>query len=115
MCDLNGLKKRNDMMGHEAGDQYICDAAQILCSCFEKEHVYRIGGDEFVVITLCAGMEDMEERIEKLRLYTKLKEVSLSVGHAYRKEAADLFEDIMREADQNMYEEKQQYYASMQS
>ena len=50
MCDLNGLKRMNDSKGHLAGDQYICDAAKILCDCFGSENVYRIGGDEFAVV-----------------------------------------------------------------
>lgn len=41
MCDLNGLKRMNDSKGHLAGDQYICDAAKILCDCFGSENVYR--------------------------------------------------------------------------
>lgn len=50
VCDVNGLKQINDTLGHKAGDQYIMDAAQLICAIFQHSPVYRIGGDEFVVI-----------------------------------------------------------------
>ena len=62
MCDLNGLKKVNDSYGHEAGDKYICDSAEVLTSCFGKENVYRIGGDEFMVIILGETEEYIQKR-----------------------------------------------------
>ena len=51
VCDVNGLKHINDTYGHKAGDKYIKDAAMLICRYFKRSPVYRIGGDEFVVIT----------------------------------------------------------------
>ena len=50
MFDVNDLKKVNDNEGHQAGDQYLRDACDIICGIFERGSVYRIGGDEFAVI-----------------------------------------------------------------
>ena len=50
VCDVNGLKKINDTLGHKAGDEYIKKAFQMICDIFQHSPVYRIGGDEFVVI-----------------------------------------------------------------
>ena len=49
---MNGLKQVNDTQGHEAGDKYICDTADILKECFGEEYVYRLGGDEFAIVCL---------------------------------------------------------------
>lgn len=48
--DLNGLKIINDTKGHDAGDQYIIDSCKVIEKYFGHDHLYRFGGDEFVVI-----------------------------------------------------------------
>ena len=50
VCDVNGLKKINDTLGHKAGDEYIKKAFHMICDIFQHSPVYRIGGDEFVII-----------------------------------------------------------------
>ncbi|MBO4779866.1 MAG: GGDEF domain-containing protein, partial [Selenomonadaceae bacterium] len=50
MVDVNFLKKINDTYGHECGNTYLVNSCKLVCSVFGTEHVYRIGGDEFVVI-----------------------------------------------------------------
>ena len=50
VCDVNGLKKINDTLGHKAGDEYIRKAFEMICDIFQHSPVYRTGGDEFVVI-----------------------------------------------------------------
>ncbi len=50
VCDVNGLKYVNDTFGHKAGDEYIISAAQLICQVFLFSSVFRIGGDEFVVL-----------------------------------------------------------------
>ena len=48
--DINGLKKINDIKGHEAGDNLIKTAANILKTVFKDSYIFRAGGDEFVVV-----------------------------------------------------------------
>lgn len=115
MCDLNGLKRMNDTKGHEAGDKYLCDAAESMVSCFGEEHVYRVGGDEFVIVLLGEERENVEQLIERLKIYMDLKKVSAAVGMAYRHNAKEPFENILRDADKKMYIEKKQYYDSKKS
>ncbi len=50
VCDVNGLKQVNDTQGHKAGDEYIRSACRLICRLFKHSPVYRIGGDEFVVL-----------------------------------------------------------------
>lgn len=52
-CDVLGLKKINDTMGHQAGDALIVRASQSLQKFFRRTDIYRVGGDEFLV--LCRG------------------------------------------------------------
>ncbi|MBE8952853.1 MAG: GGDEF domain-containing protein, partial [Quinella sp. 1Q7] len=50
MVDVNYLKRVNDTYGHERGNEYLINACRLVCAIFGEEHVYRIGGDEFVVV-----------------------------------------------------------------
>ncbi|MCD5447563.1 GGDEF domain-containing protein [Lactobacillus delbrueckii subsp. lactis] len=48
--DLNGLKKANDELGHDAGDKMLIASGNLISQAFGRDYVYRIGGDEFVVL-----------------------------------------------------------------
>ena len=50
VCDINSLKMINDTEGHRAGDEYIKACCTLICRTYQHSPVYRIGGDEFVVI-----------------------------------------------------------------
>ena len=50
VCDVNDLKLVNDTLGHKAGDEHIRQACRIICQLFKHSPVFRIGGDEFVVL-----------------------------------------------------------------
>lgn len=113
MCDLNGLKRKNDREGHKAGDDYICAAADCLAACFGMKNVYRIGGDEFVVVKPAADLEEMNKGIENLRKMCEEKKVSISLGFEYRSPIDDTFEQILYWADKKMYEDKRKYYETV--
>ena len=50
--DINGLKRTNDSFGHQAGDELICGAANVISEVFNKyENCYRTGGDEFIALS----------------------------------------------------------------
>lgn len=61
LCDVNGLKTVNDTQGHKTGDMYIRDAAKLICGTFEHSPVFRVGGDEFVVILRGSDFEKREK------------------------------------------------------
>ena len=57
-CDITGLKRINDSEGHSAGDRLIRRCCDCLKRVFEGNGMFRIGGDELVV--LCTGISEKE-------------------------------------------------------
>ena len=118
--DLNGLKEINDKYGHECGDMAICDAAEVLKAVFGKEHLYRIGGDEFIAIL--DGMkqsdtdrcfQDLEEKITLHNQSERPYKVPLAIakGAAVFQSGEDTgYRDVFRRADNDMYQKKAAYY-----
>jgi len=108
-CDLNELKYTNDHLGHEAGDTYIKHFAQILCDVFTNDRIYRIGGDEFVVIIYDISFAQMEivmkEFSNKIRKNERI--ACFGYSHGEGKEV----EEHIHKAEQNMYLDKANYYA----
>lgn len=103
--DLNGLKKTNDTLGHEAGDALICRMASALEAAF-PEKAYRIGGDEFVVLMQDIPQEVFEENVRRFRAELQRQNVCAAVGAVWEPHTRDL-EALLRRADERMYEEKQ--------
>ena len=69
ICDVNGLKTVNDTQGHKAGDDYIRSASKLVCDTFKHSPVFRVGGDEFVVILKGSDFEsreDLEKKFEDI-------------------------------------------------
>lgn len=106
-CDVNGLKYTNDHFGHSAGDQLLHDFAQLLLSCYRKDDLYRISGDEFIVAISNVTEDEFGIRAHRLRDKLAAMEQPLaSIGMAYgsRKD----FETLMKRAESEMYIEKAQ-------
>ena len=101
-CDLNNLKPVNDTYGHEAGDAYLKKCCRTILSICAHSKVFRIGGDEFVV--LLEG-EDFDNRE---RLLLKLSGCdSIASGMAVFDPAADrTLQDTLKRADEAMYAAK---------
>ena len=109
-ADVNGLKIINDEQGHEAGDQALQSAADLLGKNFGRGHVYRAGGDEFVVILPGIREDVFTEKIEKLTAgYCRMMPHLLSIGSFWCPDSSRS-EEALRVADHHMYEEKKQYY-----
>lgn len=117
MVDVNFLKKVNDTYGHERGNEYLINACRLVCKIFGMENVYRIGGDEFVVVLEGAAFNDSERLvanlrgvIEKFRNDNSLEpweKVSAAVGVAYYEEMLDATaDDVFKRADEQMYQNK---------
>lgn len=107
--DINGLKKVNDNEGHLAGDNLIRRAAHTLISVFTEDEIFRVGGDEFVVILRNTSEEKVHEYIDKLRHKARKNEVSFAVGYSMTTNSKDI-EKLLKEADENMYEDKRKFY-----
>lgn len=114
VCDINGLKKVNDEQGHSAGDVFIKEACSIICDIFDHSPVFRIGGDEFVV--LLKG-SDYENRYDLLKtFYNKQIDnrrdglVTLAYGMAeYNPGIDNRVQDVFERADSIMYENKNRF------
>lgn len=61
VLDINGLKKINDNFGHQEGDKYLKRGCDIICKVFRTCPVYRVGGDEFIVIAQGRSYHNIEK------------------------------------------------------
>ncbi|RAP48974.1 MAG: hypothetical protein BZ138_08465, partial [Methanosphaera sp. rholeuAM270] len=64
--DVNDLKKTNDTKGHTAGDELIRTACKVICDTFDHSPVFRVGGDEFAVISQGGDYERVDELVWKI-------------------------------------------------
>lgn len=113
MCDCDNLKEINDTYGHASGDRYICNTSNIICSVFAHSPVYRIGGDEFVVILEGYDYNKSDELMDRLRekaAYSKgIKNLqagfaSFSSGFAvYDCHSDETVGSVIKRADVQMY------------
>ena len=110
VCDINGLKYINDTQGHAAGDQLIKEACALICEYFKHGAVFRVGGDEFVVILQEKGYETMDEEIGKLnkKVEANIKNngIVVSIGSSALQPDDSQLHDVFARADHMMYERK---------
>lgn len=93
---------------HEAGDTFIRTAASVI-SCIFPENAYRIGGDEFVIVVTDMEQQEYLDKVAILQENMKKQQVSTSIGFLW-KDTCDDLEELLKEADQHMYEAKKLYY-----
>ena len=67
LADLNNLKNVNDTYGHKAGDEYIKAACKLIFDTFAHSPVFRVGGDEFVVVMMGTDYENRNALVQKIR------------------------------------------------
>lgn len=113
--DINGLKKTNDELGHSSGDELItsiADAIKLVSNQFDN--AYRIGGDEFVMImrggtemSAQRKIEEWEGELEKIQKNTKIR---LSASAGYAAGPGIHLDQIIKKADEMMYENKHRFY-----
>ncbi len=109
IIDINDLKYVNDNMGHQAGDKWIREACRIVCTTFKHSPVFRVGGDEFCVISQGDDYENLEELVQVIRDHNKEAVASggvvIACGTAkYSK--GDAVADVYKRADDAMYVNK---------
>ncbi len=110
--DINGLKDINDTKGHAAGDKLIKNAANGINSVFIGD-TYRIGGDEFVVITTHIKKDVFEKNVEETIKKLTENGISVSFGTSWE-ESGDNIEKQLTKADHLMYENKVLYYKELE-
>ncbi len=116
MIDLNFLKRVNDNYGHEKGDIYLKNCAELICEIFGYESVYRFGGDEFVAIKkedhtkAVKFMNKFNDEIAKLAnddSKEPWEKVSAAIGIAtFNKKKDKTVDEVFKRADEEMYKNK---------
>ncbi|MGE5654336.1 MAG: diguanylate cyclase [Bacillota bacterium] len=116
VADLNGLKVVNDQHGHLAGDDLIIRTAELLRQSVRKsDMVFRIGGDEFLVLIYDDHPETVSRAMDRVITGSDCSRfgtpghVCLSIGACLLAQAPDL-ETAISTADQRMYEAKRSFY-----
>lgn len=117
--DVDNLKMTNDTLGHEAGDRLIMAVLEgVQQEIRESDMIFRMGGDEFVILLPDATRADAEQVFSRIRSQLENRRidhlpVEFSVG--YREVAlggaVDDIDRLLNEADSEMYEEKKQHKA----
>ncbi len=116
IADLDSLKYVNDNSGHQAGDDYIITAAQMIAdSTRDEDIVARIGGDEFALIlpeTDSIGAEKIYQRIKDkedkyLKENDQIEVFSISIGYSVKVKKELPLPKIFKEADRKMYINKE--------
>ena len=106
--DLNGLKTINDTMGHQRGDDTIKLTVMLIENYFEQDEIYRISGDNFIII---------KENIDAIEFYKKMNELQqeldrtdiAALGYNWDEHIFDI-ENAINKAEASMRIAKQEYY-----
>lgn len=92
------------------GDKYIRKAANIISEFFQDD-CYRIGGDEFVVLSVGVDEAVFSDKISSIKKQMTENDISMSVGYCWM-EVCDDVRIMRKEAEKQMYKEKEAYYRS---
>lgn len=119
MIDLNFLKRINDTFGHEHGNVAIKNLCYIVCHVFEHSPVFRVGGDEFVVILRDSDYRNMDELVKEFnrqisessrdKNVNMWERISAAIGIAvFDPDMDSAVENVFRRADKAMYQRKRE-------
>ncbi len=114
-ADCNDLKVINDTYGHVVGDEYIRMAALLFKMIVpEESRIFRIGGDEFVIVLPSTDQQKTMHYVERLKeeashFRIKDKTVSIAYGVFGLEDTACSMQQCLEQADQNMYQDKRNY------
>ena len=108
--DMNGLKKLNDSKGHAEGDTALARIGECLGgNCSRNTTAYRVGGDEFTVLFMNQEEETVRKTLDRMKEDIASAGYSISAGYAMKTGDQSL-DDVLKEADQQMYQDKAAYY-----
>lgn len=106
--DINGLKSANDEFGHLFGDRLIVGFAELLLKYFDRNQIFRISGDEFVIIQENISVVDFENVMRDFLLEVETHKMA-AVGYKWESTVVDLKQAIYQ-TEQLMMIQKQKYY-----
>ncbi len=107
--DANGLHEINNHLGHQAGDEMLTTIASQLQYEFKKDNIFRIGGDEFVILCQDYQLVDIEKKMEKICQKLSSQGYDISVGIQWQNEDININE-MIHEAEKEMQEDKKMFY-----
>lgn len=107
-CDVNGLKYVNDNFGHAKGDQLIIKFGNILKNHFTLYEVFRISGDEFIVLVNNQSEKMFNNIYKELREDIAKENNIASCGQSFGINK-DIY-SLIASAEKNMYDDKYAYY-----
>lgn len=113
--DVNGLHALNDKEGHEAGDRMLQFMAYGFQKAFGEKSSYRIGGDEFVAVTVDIGVDEINDKIHMLRSAFTQRDYHAAIGYSFigvsrrHTKSVDIL-NLIKSAEEKMYLEKEEYY-----
>ncbi len=120
LCDLNDLKTLNDTRGHSFGDEAIQRTSRMICDIFEHSPVFRIGGDEFVVVLQGHDFANRESLLSALKEESYNNKIHRSGPvvacgmSVFDPETDSDFSCVLKRADKNMYKNKKEVKAMVQ-
>lgn len=110
--DINGMKEINDFYGHHQGDKILITTVAKVFNLFKPDELFRIGGDEFVIITYDLTETDFYEKFNLLRnIFCEKTNLpfSIATGSCCVKSPSDL-NSLLQQADSAMYTDKKKFY-----
>lgn len=110
--DINGMKEINDFYGHHQGDKILITTVVKVFNLFKPDELFRIGGDEFVIITYDLTETDFYEKFNLLRnIFCEKTNLpfSIATGSCWVKSPSDL-NSLLQQADSAMYADKKKFY-----
>ena len=110
--DINGMKEINDFYGHHQGDKILITTVAKVFNLFKPDELFRIGGDEFVIITYDLTETDFYEKFNLLRnIFCEKTNLpfSIATGSCWVKSPSDL-NSLLQQADSAMYADKKKFY-----
>ena len=108
--DVNGLHELNNSEGHEAGDRMLQYIATVMQNIFGTENTFRVGGDEYVAIGGNCAHEELREMVVSLRQAVEAAGYHAAIGMKFEHQDGSRFQQIIKQAETNMYEDKRAYY-----
>jgi diguanylate cyclase (GGDEF)-like protein len=108
--DVNGLHEMNDTKGHKAGDVMLQTVAKALLDRFGSEHVYRVGGDEFVTFAPDAEEGETARDLKRIGAELSAQDYDISVGVISGEKGSMDLKQMLADAEREMYRQKEIYY-----
>lgn len=112
-CDVTALKQVNDTEGHKAGDRLILHACDCLRKVLGDHSLFRIGGDEFLVLCMRIGEKELAERVESLKTVLREDSVILAMGVSWSPDGAGNMDKLLTASENLMYKDKSIYYKTL--